>query len=370
MGAAVVSNFAEGRSWRLISGSDQLSTPRAALLISSLLSAITAFTLSVHPERGWGVACLLPLAAAFAWRRSPVGMATGIILTSIALRLAFAGLAHTDPIDLAQAAAQRAFAGANPYIGTYDVSVPSGIPYTYNYGPLGLIWWLPGEPLELVASVGTMVLLTSAGAWVTLAAYAGLPTWVAYTTWGGNDYSVGFLLLGSLILIRVRPVIGVIGLAAAAAIKPYALAWFVPAIALTGIAGAIALVVSSLAFWAPVILWWGPTTVLASMQQAEGLHATFGQSRTGAGGMDIPILRWSAVLLEAAGILVSTWKGALLLGSGVYALFLLFSPWTHLGYWVTVVPVAGVAIELGNKAWPRIGTEGGEGRRAASQAVH
>ena len=49
--------------------------------------------------------------------------------------------------------------------------------------------------------------------------------------------------------------------------------------------------------------------------------------------------------LAAAGLLVRRWDHMVLLGSIVFCAYLFLDRWASLGYWLAVLPVAGVALE-------------------------
>jgi len=190
-----------------------------------------------------------------------------------------------------------------------------------------------------------MALLAWARCWLTLAIFAALPPAVYYNVLGINDYSVGFLLALALVVMRRRRLLGVGLLAGAAAIKPYAAAWFLPAIGYTGIEGALVLAATSLALWAPVLFVWSPASYARSTENVEHLRQAVGPSGTASGAVDLPLLRWSAIPLEAIGLLARRWDHMVLTGALVFVVFLFFSPWTHWGYWIAVAPLIGLAIE-------------------------
>ena len=75
------------------------------------------------------------------------------------------GLSASDPIEVSQLAADRAFNGENPYGVTYGDDNP------YVYGPLGLIAYQAGIPGEVLATVATSAVLAWSGAWITLALF-------------------------------------------------------------------------------------------------------------------------------------------------------------------------------------------------------
>ncbi len=127
-------------------------------------------------------------------------------------------------------------------------------------------------------------------------------------------------------------------LAVAASVKPYALAWFIPAIGYGGWAVAAVLAAASAVLWSPLLLW-GPATFGRSMTLVGDLHPEQ------ANALNLPVLRWLAVPLELAGAFVRRWDAMVLLGSAVFCVFLFLDRWASLGYWLAVLPAAGIAIE-------------------------
>jgi hypothetical protein len=332
--------------WPLVFGRADI-----AAILYAASSALSAVTIGRFEGRGWvlGIFALVPIIATL--RARPVLAGLAMIVGSIALRFAFGGAAHTDTLDIAQSAAARAFQGLNPYGVGYASSLPPGIPYPY--GPVGLIWWLPGEPLEFLGAVGTLAVLLWARAWITLAVVASLLPSVLYTLLGINDYSVGFVLISALVLLRFRPILGILALALAISIKPYAAAWALPAMGYAGLVPSALFLGTSLLLWSPVLFWWGPDKFVQSMLAVEAMKARApsiaGSQAINAGAINLPIVRWLAVPLEMASLPVSralrSWRIMALSGCAVFVVFLFFSPWTHWGYWIAVGPVLGLALE-------------------------
>jgi hypothetical protein len=201
-----------------------------------------------------------------------------------------------------------------------------------------LIWWQPGVVVELLAAIAVTVLLIKTQSWLTLALYSGLPFSVYLTTTGVNDYSPGLLIAGGLLLLRKRRVVGAGLLAIAAAIKPYAFAWFLPAIGYGGWAVAATLIALTAVLWSPLIVW-GPTSLIRSMQLHIAGH------RTQENALNVPILRLLAIPLSLAGLLVRRWEHAVLLGGAVFVVYLFMDRYASLGYLLAVIPAAGIAIE-------------------------
>jgi hypothetical protein len=329
----------------------QVGRVEIAAALYAVFAALSVVTIAPFHGHGWAYAILASIPIVVALRAHPAQAGIVMILGSVALRFAFAGSAHSDTLDIAQSASTRAFHGLNPYGVGYLSSVPPGIPYPY--GPLGLLWWIPGEPLELLGAIGTMLALLWARVWITLAVVASFPASVFYTLIGINDYSVGFLLTVALIVLRFRPILGIGGLAIATAIKPYAAAWALPAMGYAGLVPTAVFIGVSLLLWSPVLVWWGPASFTGSTLAVEAVKARApgipGSQAANAGAIDLPIVRWLAVPLEFGGLVVSrflrSWRVMALIGCAVFVVFLFFSPWTHWGYWIAVGPVLGLALE-------------------------
>jgi hypothetical protein len=318
---------------------------RAALAFSRLDIAIVAYAVSgtlmawgltVAHDRPYALLALVPAALALVFRNRPIlaGVCIGSSVTI--LRLAYMGIGYSTQIDHARAAAARAIEGMTPY----GVLIPAATtpPEPYLYGPLGLIWWQPGVVVELFAAIAVTALLIRTRSWLTLAVYSGLPFSVYLTTTGVNDYSPGLLIAGALLLMRTRRVAGAGLLAIAAAIKPYAFAWFLPAIGYGGWTVTALLVGLTAAFWSP-LLFWGPANYVRSVQLHGAAHPTQENA------LNLPILRWLAVPLSVLGLLMRRWDHAVLLGSAVFVAYLFLDRWASLGYWLAVIPAAGIAIE-------------------------
>jgi hypothetical protein len=301
-----------------------------------------------------------PLAAAVAtssilvaigWRRSPIAVGVLIIGASIAMRLGFIGISYADQIAVSHSAFERVLAGSSPYGVGYDSTwLPGG---SFPYGPLGLLWWLPGPPIEFAAAIAVLIILAWQRAWLTLAVAAGWAPAVTLTAAGINDYSPGLLILVGVLALRNRPLLGAALLAVAAALKPYALAWFLPAIGYGGWAVAGVLVGTSAVLWAPLFLWWGGlSTFLESVRISD-------QATTDGNGL--AAIRWLAVPIAAGGLLMRRWDVAVLTGSLAFAVFLGPTRWFMENYWVALIPTAGVGLEslLGDRSraksmlWPR-----------------
>jgi hypothetical protein len=294
---------------------------------------VMAVGLATVRERPIALIVAPVLLAALLLRSRPLAVALAMVGASIILRLSYLGIGHSTQIDNARNAADHAATGLSPY-GILLGSPPE----PYVYGPLGLLWWQPGVAVELVAAIAVMLILVACRAWLTLALYAGLPFAVYLTSTGVNDYSPGLLIVAGLLLLRSHRYVGAGVLALAASVKPYALAWFIPAIGYGGWAVAAVLAAASAILWSPLLLW-GPATFGRSLTLVGDLHPEQ------ANALNVPVLRWVAVPLELAGAFVRRWDAMVLLGSAVFCVFLFMDRWASLGYWLAVLPAAGIAIE-------------------------
>jgi hypothetical protein len=308
----------------------------AAVVMYAVPATLMAWGLATVHDRPVAFLSLIPMVAALALRHRAALAGISIGLSATVLRLSYLGIGASSQVDNTRAAADRAFDGMSPY----GVLLPHAFtpPEPYVYGPLGLIWWQPGVLVELIAAVAVTALLISTSSWLTLALYSGLPFSVYLTTTGVNDYSPGLLIAGGLLLTRTRPILGAGLLAVAAALKPYAFAWFVPAVGYGGLAVAATLASVTAVLWAPLLLW-GPASFLRSFELMDGLD------RTPQNTLTLPFLRWLAIPLTLLGLIARRWEHAVLLGSAAFVTYLFFGEWASLGYWVAVIPAAGMALE-------------------------
>ena len=309
-----------------------------AIVLFAVLSVGTALVLFMLGRWTalplWALAVLL----AFRWRSQPRTVAVLIIAASVILRLHTIGFGFADQITVSLSAFDHVVAGGNPYGIGYESTVPPGAPFPY--GPLGLVWWLPGPVIEFVAVVGTMALLWWRGAWLTFAFVAGWHQSIVLTFVGINDYSPGLLIAAAVVLLPKHAALAGTTLAIAAALKPYAAAWFLPFIGVGGAAAAAAIVGVSLIAWSPVIFVWGIPSFLRSLELAVLVHAD-----ESANALDLPVLRWLAVPVAIAGMLIRRWEFAVLVGAIAFAVFLFTQHWASYGYWMALAPAVGLAAE-------------------------
>lgn len=317
-----------------------------ALLLFSVPAVVMAIGLTTVHGRPFALITVPIVAAALLRRGHPVSSASLMVAASIVLRAGYLGIGYSTQVDHARNAAERVAGGLSPY----GVLLPSATtpPEPYVYGPVGLLWWQPGVGVEVAAAVAVMVILVACGAWITLALYAGLPFAVYLTTTGVNDYSPGLLILVGALLLPAHRVIGAGALALAAGIKPYAFAWFIPAAGYGGWTVAVVLAGASAVLWSPLLVW-GGEGFLRSVRLNAGVHPE------PANALNVPALRWLAVPIALLGLLARRWETMVLLGAAVFCVFLFLDRWASLGYWLAVLPVAGVAIE---RRWSATGSAG------------
>jgi hypothetical protein len=307
-----------------------------AILLFALLGSVMAVGLAQFQGRPWALMALIAIPGALAFRQRPAMAALVLGTGSMLLRLGYVGIGSTDQIAVSHAAAARVFAGLSPYGVGYAETVPPGAPFPY--GPMGVIWWLPGPAVELVAAALVLGLLVRERAWITFGLYASVPFAVYLNLTGVNDYSVGLLIAVSLLMLRHQPMIGAAILAMAIALKPYAAAWFLPAIGFGGLGVAGVLVGASILLWSP-LLFWGPATFVKSLDMARAIHPESENA------LNLPLLRWLALPISAAGLLARRWEWMVLTGALGFVVFLFFDRWASLGYWVAVGPITGIALE-------------------------
>jgi hypothetical protein len=228
------------------------------------------------------------------------------------------------------------------------------------------VWWLPGPVIEFGAALGIMAVLAWQRAFVTLAMFAAWQPWVYLTFAGLNDYSPALLLLIGLITIRSRPLLGAATLAVAAALKPYAFAWFLPAIGYAGLRGAAIMVITTALLWSPLFLWWGGVPkFLETVRLAARAHPE-------ANAVNLPLLRWVAVPFVALSLVARRWDDMVIFGSAAFIIYLFLDRWASGGYWIAVVPILGLALERRFRpmtpAETRLARRRGDSRRAAWSA--
>ena len=307
-----------------------------ATIIFAIPASLMAIGLATVHGRTIAFVVIGMVAVIAAVRRHVFVGAVLIAITSVVLRLAYVGIGYSTQVDNARSAAERALNGLSPYGFLLPASTTPPEPYVY--GPLALVWWQPGVVVEFAAAIGVMALLIWTRSWLTLALYAGLPFAVFLTTTGVNDYSPGFLIASALLLLRTHRLLGAGLLATAAAIKPYAFSWFLPAIGYAGWTAAAVLLGVTVVLWSPLAVW-GPTSFVRSIQLHAQVHPE------PANALNLPLLRWIAVPIAAIGLVVRRWDHMVLVGSLAFVAYLFLDRWASLGYWLAVLPIAGIALE-------------------------
>lgn len=285
---------------------------------------------------------MLAVPAAFAARSRPLLFAAALICGGMWLRIVWVGLPpFADQLEVARAAATIALDGGNPYLARYAESVPPGAPFVY--GPLGLVGGLIGVWGEVLAGGASMVLLAWKRCWLSLAIYASLVLVVQLTASGANDVAPGFFIAAGMVMLVSRPLAGGILLAIAAALKPYALAWFPGAIGYGGMAALAGTAVGSLVLWAPLLLW-GPATMLQAVEDARKVH-------TSANAINIPELRLLALPIALGSLLLRRWTHAAISGLLIFVIVLFFDRWVSWTYLLAIAPLLGILLE-GRRARP------------------
>lgn len=307
--------------------------------IGSLIFA--GFTIYVVSVLAWGrpigLLALFGAWVAVAFANNRVGI-IAIIGTSAFLQLAHFGVVYADQIDVSRAALDRILTGQSPYGVLYENAV--GGVNGYPYGPLALVTSVGGWPLEFAASVGILGLLAWQRAWITLGIMAAGPMTLGSTI-GANDWLPALVLGFGLVQLRERPRSGMILLALAAAIKPHAGAWFLPAIGYAGWSAGAWLIGTSAILWSPVLFW----GIGSFLESARIMYGTGEPSKLPSLGLNVPIIRLLAAPVAVAGLLVRRWDHMLLVGAVVYMMVMFFGSWAHWGYAVAPVMAAGLALE-------------------------
>lgn len=297
----------------------------AALLLTTALS---------HPEP-LALAALLALPALVVVRHNAVAIAAVMIAGGILLRLSYWEFGEADQLAVTGGAIRAVLEGGNPYGRGYVETIPAGAPFPY--GPLALVVHAPGIWAEFAASVIVLMLIARERAWMTLAFCAAAVLPVSLTTSGINDWVPGTILTAGLITCRSRPRLGAALVATAAAVKPYAAAWFFPLIGYAGSSVIAPLVVATALLWSPLLVW-GPATFIRSLEMARAVHVI-------PSALNIPELRLLAIPMAALSLGVRSWVGMVSAGAVIFVLVLFLDGWATDGYWLAVLPIIGIAVE-------------------------
>jgi hypothetical protein len=279
---------------------------------------------------------MLAVPAAFVARSRPLLFAAALIAGGAWLRIVWVGLPpFADQLAVARAGAFIALDGGNPYLARYAESVPPGAPFVY--GPLALVGGLIGVWGEVVAGVASMALLAWKRCWLSLAVYGSLVLVVQLTASGANDVAPGFFIAAGMLMLISRPLAGGLLLAVAAALKPYALAWFPGAIGFGGMAALVGTVVGSVVLWAPLLVW-GPATLLQAFEDARKVHVS-------ANAINIPELRLLALPIALGSLFLRRWTHAAVSGLLIFFIVLFFDRWVSWTYLLAIAPLLGILLE-------------------------
>jgi hypothetical protein len=317
-----------------------------------LLVALLALTGTGTPPRQTVLALIVmavTLAASLRWR---MGAAATVVLVGVGIMLRLmpsSGI--SDVLLVTEAAIREALAGGSPYGQGFDASIPPGAPFAY--GPVALAWYLPvldaPSRMELLVSLGVLVVLGIRGRLLGLAIFAVSPALLVAAGDGSNDTSAGLLLLVALLVAVRVPVAGAVLLAVAVAFKPYALAWLPGLVAYAGAASPLlAFALASLVAWGPALVAWGPEALLWSFRRADELHAVpYYSLAYGVGDrVAVPQAAWQAlrvgagVLVAVAGSLwVRTARSFVVVGAAVFLATLYLGWWSTFAYLAALAPV-------------------------------
>lgn len=310
------------------------------LSLFAMLASLPALHLAIYQDRPWALLSVMGVlvAGVEVWKR-PMVAAAAIVATSLFLQIGYVGVGYSDQIDLGRSALARVLDGDSPY----------GFPFTnrtgglnpFAYGPLAMLTAIPGPALELAASAALLATIAATRSWLTLCLVAGFPPFIYQAPTGINDYSVALLLTVALLALPTRPRTGIALLAVAAAVKPYAAAWFLPAIGFAGWGPGMWLIGVSLVLWSPLLVW-GVGSYVESMRQVASATAPSGWASN---TFPLTWIRLLAVPLALAGLLVRRWEHAVLVGAAAFIAVMFFGRWASLGYWVAVLPITGIALE-------------------------
>ena len=310
----------------------------AALTIYGYLAIQTCVhaTSVGHPE-GWLALVAVPAGLLVIDR--PRWGAVLMCLGGAWLRLTYAGFPETsDQLIVGNAALELVLAGGNPYGEGFAASMPPGSPFVY--GPLALLTAPLRVPGEVLAALGTMLLLGWTRSFITLAIYAAYYVIVQFSATGINDLIPAFLLLAGLLALERHRVAGGVLLAVSVAVKPYGLAWFPAAVGYGGVVTAVALIASSAVLWSPLLAW-GVGSFARSAELAARIHDALPTENA----LDVPALRVVAIPLAVASLLVRRWSLVVVSGAAIFSTVLFLDHWASFGYVLVVLPLLGIVAE-------------------------
>lgn len=320
---------------------------RIALIVALLL----AFHAGAPAPSQFGIFIALSLLLVLSTRR-PVSAATIVVLFFGALVVRFAASGHvgSDVLAVTESAISRVLEGNNPYGFSYPESDPPGAPFPY--GPVAVLLYLPFHHapaiLEFTSAMVVAAILALQGRLIGLAIYALAPILVSASVDGSNDTTLGLLILVTFMVARVRPVLGGVLLACAAAFKLSALAFAPVFLVMAGGRTIAAFVVASLLAWAPVLAVWGIPTFIESASRSNGLSktviwslGTIAKVITGARVDALDNLRFVlGGLVAVLGLrLRASMDGVILAGCGVYLVTLYGGNWATYAYLAGIAPI-------------------------------
>jgi len=309
-----------------------------AIVLWTLIATPVAIFLMTTGGRPLALSALAAAPLALLARGRPIVSAGLLVAGGTILRLSFVGLFSSDPIEVSQSAAYVAFSGGDPYAARYLDGIP------YPYGPVGLVSYLGGIPVELIATIGISAVLAAHQAWISLALFNAWPQFLYMPVIGNNDFSVGFITLLALVLLRSRPLVGMSLLALAIGIKPYAAAWAIPAGLFGGLLPSLVGLAVLILCWTPVLFLWGLPSFFRATTEAEQVRASLAQVPSWSFA-DLPFVRWLAVPLAFAAAFMRSWRAMVLIGAAVFIVFLGFAPRAPQPYLAFLLPIVGLAVE-------------------------
>jgi hypothetical protein len=313
--------------------------PRSVFIATAVFTALAVVSVALGYVMGRPVAALglVPILLMPALARRPVAAGVALACGGAVFRIALVGTGvPTDQIETTQAALRVVLAGDSPY----GAAIPGTSTMSpFPYGPLALVAYIPGLWTEVIAGILTMLLLARERVPVAVAFYAAFPLIVRGTVMGTNDVLPGLLITVAVLLIASRPVWAGVVLAAAGAIKPYALAWAPGLFGAGGVSAAAAFLLVSLLAWSP-LLFWGPVAYLRSLALAEAVHPI------PAGGTDLRGARIVALPLSVIAFARARSFDALVVsGTLVFCAVMLLGHWFSYTYVLAPLPLVLIVAE-------------------------
>lgn len=289
------------------------------------------------------------LVLSFRWRVAPLAL-IALLLAGIDLRLTLVDTSYSDVAVVTRSAIDRALEGGNPYGIGYAISRPPGSPFAY--GPLALLWYAPWHDpgdIDLVVSIGILIVLVVRGHLFGAAIYATAPVLLVIAGDGSNDTSAGLLILIALVALPRAPRAAAVLLGLAFAFKPYALAWAVPLVAWAGASAVLPLLIGAGLFWLPALVAWGPGAIVASLARSQHVDVdpwySLGQALTRFGNpiprdvLDVLHYVVGAVAAVAVFLTARSPRGVILGGIVIFVATLYTGYWSTFAYFSAIAPV-------------------------------